>query len=80
MRIKTILALLVSALLVAGSFYSVHNICVHNSDSFIEANIEALVDEEEPVLSNLHMYIWWVTEYYGGSAITCTPGGWSPCK
>lgn len=80
MRIKTILALLVSALLVAGSFYSVHNICVRNSDSFIEANIEALVDEEEPVLSNLHMYIWWVTEYYGGSAITCTPGGWSPCK
>lgn len=46
----------------------------------LDKNVEALTQEENPVLTNLPMHIWWVTEYYGGTAIICTGGGDLPCE
>ena len=50
------------------------------SSVILETNIEALTQSENPVLDNTHMYIWWVTEHFGGEAITCTLGGDLPCE
>lgn len=46
----------------------------------LDKNVEALTQEENPVLTNLPMHIWWVTEYFGGEAIICTGGGDLPCE
>lgn len=51
-----------------------------NNESISEI-VEALLDgEDPPVLDDTNMWIWWVEEHYGGSAITCTFGGEKPCK
>lgn len=50
------------------------------STGILEMNVEALAQDEKPVLDNTHMYLWWVTEHFGGAAITCTYGGDLPCE
>lgn len=80
MKTKKFISIIASAVISASVYIAFEVSQAYSDDSLLYDNVEALANEEEPVLSNLHMYIWWVTEYYGGSAITCTLGGNAPCK
>ncbi len=77
---KRILIASAAGALVLGSIISVKDVVKKSRNPFFEANLEALSRDEEPVLTNLHMHIWWVEEHFGGEAITCTFGGELPCE
>lgn len=78
MKIKRICITVSAVLLIALS--SIVLIIANRQDNdFFEKNIEALADNEGPVLTNIHMKIWWVSEFDGGEAIICTRGGDDSC-
>ena len=77
---KKIVLLCSAVCIMACSMFFFASVKNNTSSPLIDSMVEALTDGENHTLNNLHMNLWWVEEYFGGEAITCTYGGYDCCE
>lgn len=77
---KKIIMLCSAVCIMACSMFVVASVKNDTSSPLIDSMVEALTNEENPTINNLHMKLWWVNEYFGGEAIICTYGGDDCCE